>query len=108
MLTPVPKGPSERTSGKAAPERGRARGGSDPGVTHHLAPRRAEHPYDRKTADRQLHLICEGWKKGLRLAGLRQLVVRFYGPEIKPCQLHWTEIDRLIIEIWRHDLRKDG
>ena len=62
---------------------------------------------DTLTADRQLHFVCEGWKKGLRFAGLRQLVERFYGAEVKPCQLHWTEVDRLIIEIWRQDIRKD-
>ncbi len=63
---------------------------------------------DSLTADRQLHFICEGWKKGLDFEGLRRLVVRFYGSEIKPCQLHWTEVDRLIIEIWRQDIRKDS
>ncbi len=62
---------------------------------------------DSLTADRQLHFICEGWKKGLDFDGLRRLVVRFYGAEVKPCQLHWTEVDRLIIEIWRQDIRKD-
>ena len=62
---------------------------------------------DSITADRQLHFICEGWKKGLDFDGLRRLVARFYGAEVKPCQLHWTEVDRLIIEIWRHDIRKD-
>lgn len=62
---------------------------------------------DSLTADRQLHFICEGWKKGLDFEGLRRLVVQFYGPERKPCQLHWTEVDRLIIEIWRQDIRKD-
>lgn len=65
-------------------------------------------PVDRKTADRQLHLLNEGWKKGLGFAGLRQLVAEFYGSEVKPCQLHWTEVDRLIIEIWRKDLRKNS
>lgn len=63
---------------------------------------------DALTADRQLHFICEGWKKGLDFAGLRRLVVRFYGAEVKPCQLHWTEVDRLIIEIWRQDIRKES
>lgn len=62
---------------------------------------------DSLTADRQLHFICEGWKKGLDFDGLRRLVVQFYGSEVKPCQLHWTEVDRLIIEIWRQDIRKD-
>lgn len=62
---------------------------------------------DTITADRQLHFICEGWKKGLGFEGLRQLVVRFYGDEVKPCQLHWTEVDRLIIEIWRQDIRRE-
>ena len=41
-------------------------------------------------------------------ASLRQLVSRFYGAEVKPCQLHWTEVDRLIIEIWRQDIRRDA
>lgn len=62
---------------------------------------------DSLTSDRQLHLLCEGWKKGLGFDGLRQLVSRFYGAEVKPCQLHWTEVDRLIIEIWRQDIRRD-
>ena len=70
--------------------------------------RRESSPPDPKTADRQLHLLNEGWKKGLDFHGLRQLVARFYGPEIKPCQLHWTELDRLIIEIWRQELRRDN
>ncbi len=63
---------------------------------------------DSLTADRQLHFICEGWKKGLDFEGLRRLVVRFYGSEVKPCQLHWTEVDRLIIEIWRQDIRNSS
>lgn len=62
--------------------------------------------FDPKTLARQLHFLCEGHKRGLGFAELRQLVAQFYGPEIKPCQLHWTEIDRLIIELWRQDLRK--
>ncbi|MFN7928488.1 MAG: hypothetical protein U0Y68_11160 [Blastocatellia bacterium] len=62
---------------------------------------------DSLTADRQLHFICEGWKKGLDFAGLRRLVARFYGAERKPYQLHWTEVDRLIIEIWLQDIRKE-
>ncbi|MBL8204572.1 MAG: hypothetical protein JNM09_10110 [Blastocatellia bacterium] len=62
---------------------------------------------DALTADRQLHFICEGWKKGFDFDGLRQLVEQFYGSDVKPCQLHWTEVDRLIIEIWRQDIRKD-
>jgi hypothetical protein len=62
--------------------------------------------FDPKTRARQLHFLCEGHKRGLGFAELRQLVAQFYGPEIKPCQLHWTEIDRLIIELWRQDLRK--
>jgi hypothetical protein len=66
---------------------------------------RTDPPFDRKTADRQLHLLREGCKRGLGFAALRQLVAKFYGAEIKPCQLHWTEIDRLIIELWRQDLR---
>lgn len=63
---------------------------------------------DPITADRQLHFICEGWKKGLDFEGLRRLVERFYGSERKPYQLHWTEVDRLIIEIWRQDIRKEA
>jgi hypothetical protein len=63
--------------------------------------------HDPLTAERQLHFICEGWKKGLDFEGLRRLVVRFYGAERKPYQLHWTEVDRLIIEIWLQDIRKD-
>ena len=62
--------------------------------------------FDPKTFARQLHFLCEGHKRGLGFRELRQLVARFYGSEIKPCQLHWTEIDRLIIELWRQDLRK--
>lgn len=62
--------------------------------------------FDPKTRARQLHFLCEGHKRGLGFAELRQLVARFYGPEVKPCQLQWTEIDRLIIELWRQDLRK--
>jgi hypothetical protein len=62
---------------------------------------------DTLTADRQLHFVCEGWKKGLDFEGLRRLVERFYGSEVRPCELHWTEVDRLIIEIWRQDIRKD-
>jgi hypothetical protein len=37
---------------------------------------------------------------------MRQLVAEFYGSEVKPCQLHWSELDRLIIEIWRRELRR--
>ena len=63
---------------------------------------------DRRNADRQLHFLREGHKRGLGFAELRQLVAQFYGSEIKPCQLQWVEIDRLIIELWRQDLRKDS
>jgi hypothetical protein len=74
-----------------------------------LARRGATRPaVDSITADRQLHFICEGWKRGLDFARMRQLVAKTYGPGVKLCQLHWTEIDRLIIEIWRLELRKNA
>lgn len=76
-----------------------------------LSPARREATHtaaDLITADRQLHFICEGWKRGLDFARMRQLVVKIYGPEVKPCQLHWTQVDRLIIEIWRLELRKQA
>jgi len=63
---------------------------------------------DLITADRQLHFICEAWKHGLDFARMRQLVVKIYGAEVKPCQLNWTQVDRLIIEIWRLELRKQA
>jgi hypothetical protein len=69
-------------------------------------PSSAKARLDPKTSDRQLHFLREGCKRGLGFAELRRLVTQFYGPETKPCQLHWTEIDRLIIELWRQDLRQ--
>ena len=89
-------------------QQGRARGGARLAIVppDEMSSRANSRP-DQKTADRQLHLLCEGWKRGLRFDGLRQLVARFYGPEVKPCELHWTEIDRLIIEIWRQSLKSD-
>ena len=73
-----------------------------------ISPLGARSAADQKSVERQMHLICEGWKRGLGFAELRKLVTQFYGPGTKPCQLHWSQIDRLILEIWRQDLRPES